>query len=160
LTSASSVESGILPEPKEKTAPRKRSGEVSRDTPPKPRKHPPTAKPAPLSGALFFAPPAPVPSAVKEKQAREKKPKTPRAKAKIDPQLVAKARELRDRYLERVNESPEALPAPAARYDVSRTLPAMSAVKLSAAEGSRSLPAMSAVESAAPDASRALPDAA
>ena len=85
---------------------KKRSGET-----PKPRKEQAPSKPGPLNGALFFAPPAPV-IAVKEKPPREKKPKTPRVKAKIDPQLVAKARELRDRYLERVNESPKAMIAP------------------------------------------------
>ena len=54
-----------------------------------------------------------------------KRAKTPRPpKERIDPQLVAKARELRDRYLERLNDSPSALPAPAARYDVSRSLAA------------------------------------
>ncbi|HEV2294899.1 MAG TPA: hypothetical protein VGR35_13685 [Tepidisphaeraceae bacterium] len=36
--------------------------------------------------------------------------------------LIAAARELRDRYLERVNEQPDALIAPAGRYDVSRGL--------------------------------------
>ncbi|HEV2293866.1 MAG TPA: GNAT family N-acetyltransferase [Tepidisphaeraceae bacterium] len=55
--------------------------------------------------------------------------KTPRPKERIDPQLVAKARELRDRYLEhvngqRMNGSPDALPATSGRYDVSRALPA------------------------------------
>jgi len=50
-------------------------------------------------------------------------------------------RELRDRCLERFNDG--LLIAPSGKYDVSR-----------------SLPAMSAVESAAPDAPRALPNAA
>ena len=58
----------------------------------------------------------------------------------MDPKLVAKARELRDRYLEhvngeRVNESPKAMIAPSGKYDVSRSL-------------------------AAPDVARALPHAA
>jgi hypothetical protein len=39
---------------------------------------------------------------------------------KINPQLAAKARELRDRYLEQVNERP--LLAPGGKYDVSRTM--------------------------------------
>jgi hypothetical protein len=87
-------------------------------------------------------------------------PPAPRVKSvreRMDPQLVAKARELRDRYLEhvngeRVNESPKAMIGPRGKYDVSRTLPAMSAVESSTAEGSRRL--------AAPDAARALLDAA
>ena len=61
---------------------------------------------------------------------------TPRVKPvreKIDPQLVAKARELRDRCLERFNDG--LLIAPGGKYDVSRSL-------------------------VSPDAARALPDAA
>ncbi|MDQ3440503.1 MAG: GNAT family N-acetyltransferase [Planctomycetota bacterium] len=77
---------------------------------------------------------------VAEKVAEKVKPQK-KEKAKADPKLVAAARELRDRYLERVNDSPDALPAPTGRYDVSRTLPAMSAVESSPAEGSRALPA-------------------
>ena len=68
-----------------------------------------------------------------ERSRSAKRPRPP--KERIDPAVVAKARELRDRYLERLNESPNGLPAPAARYDVSRSL-------------------------AAPDAARALPNAA
>ena len=56
------------------------------------------------------------------KAKREPKAKAPAAR--IDPKYLAAARELRDRYLERVNGSTEALPAPNARYDVSRALPA------------------------------------
>ena len=58
----------------------------------------------------------------------EKPVPAPRVKPpreRIDPQLVAKARELRDRYLEhvngeRVNESPKAMIVPSGKYDVSR----------------------------------------
>jgi hypothetical protein len=71
-----------------------------------------SSKPAPLSGALFFAPPAPP---KREKPVREKKPK-----AKVDPKLAAKARELRDRYLEQVNE--RLLIGSVGKYDVSRAL--------------------------------------
>ncbi|MGB7157970.1 MAG: hypothetical protein WBD40_07875 [Tepidisphaeraceae bacterium] len=108
---------GILPEP-ETAAPRERSGET-----PKPRKKdvpPVRAKPVPLSGALFFAPPAPEPSAAKEKLTREKKPK-----AKNDPKLVSAARELRDRYLEHVNgeqANERLLMTSRGKYDVSRVL--------------------------------------
>jgi hypothetical protein len=58
-----------------------------------------------------------VPAPVVEAPKREKKPK-----AKADPKLVAAARELRDRWLERVNADPAQL-VPRARYDVAR-LPA------------------------------------
>jgi len=58
-----------------------------------------------------------------EKPQKEPKQKTPRAKAKNDPRLVAAARELRDRWLERVN-SGQLLPEAAGKYDVSRQLEA------------------------------------
>jgi ribosomal protein S18 acetylase RimI-like enzyme len=77
---------------------------------PKPREQA-SAKPVPLSGALFFAPPAPP---KQDKPAREKRPKT-----KVDPKLVAKARELRDRYLEHVNSEAHALRA-IGKYAVGR----------------------------------------
>ncbi|HEV2295894.1 MAG TPA: hypothetical protein VGR35_18755, partial [Tepidisphaeraceae bacterium] len=54
-----------------------------------------------------------------EKPKPEKKPKPPAAK--IDPKYLAAARELRDRYLERVNEDPQALTA-VGKYDVARAL--------------------------------------
>jgi hypothetical protein len=74
------------------------------------------ATPGPLSGALFFAPPAPP---KEQKPPREKKPK-----AKNDPRLVAKARELRDRYLEHLAANPSAALLPTCgKYDVSRALP-------------------------------------
>ena len=62
-------------------------------------------------------------------------PKAKRARAKIDPKYHKATRELRDRYLERLNESPKAMIAPSGKYDVSRSL-------------------------VSPDAPRALPDAA
>jgi hypothetical protein len=77
---------------------------------PKPREQA-TAKPGPLSGALFFGPPAPPKQA---KPVREKKPK-----AKVDPKLVTAARELRDRYLEHVNSEAHALRA-IGKYAVGR----------------------------------------
>ena len=68
------------------------------------------------SGGLRF--PAPEPTApVVEKVKRE-----PKAKAKNDPQLVAAARELRDRWLEKVEQEPWLL-EPAGKYDVRRVLP-------------------------------------
>jgi hypothetical protein len=53
------------------------------------------------------------------KPARPKPQKA--AKVKIDPKYLAAARELRDRYLERVNDN-LALPAGGGKYNVSRTL--------------------------------------
>ncbi len=60
-------------------------------------------------GGLHFGQPRP---------SREK-----RERMKNDPQHVAMARELRDRWLEQVNEAGQALPF-AGKYDVSRILPA------------------------------------
>ena len=65
-------------------------------------------------------PPAPAP-AVKVKP--EKKPK-----AKNNPVLVAKLRELNARWLEKVNEDPSLL-LPCAKYDVSRALPASASAR-------------------------------
>lgn len=58
------------------------------------------------------APPAPV-----EKPKPEKKPKV-----KNDPKYVAAARELRDRWLEKVNENPLTLES-GGKYEVGRALP-------------------------------------
>ena len=67
-------------------------------------------------GAAPTAPPAPAPPAAKPKA--EKKPKQ-----KHDPKLIAAARELRDRYLEHVNQDQSALPAPGGKYEVVKHLP-------------------------------------
>jgi GNAT superfamily N-acetyltransferase len=88
---------------------------------------PVSAKPSPVE---------PVEPVVTEKPKREKKPKV-----KCDPKLVSAARELRDRWLEHVNAG-EMLLEGAGKYDVSKTLPAMSSVESSAVEGTRALPAM------------------
>jgi hypothetical protein len=45
-----------------------------------------------------------------------------KSRVKVDPNLIAAARELRDRYLEHVNDGGGLPPAPNGRYDVSRTL--------------------------------------
>src|SRR5262245_41769795 len=69
-----------------------------------------------LAGGLTFAAPA----VAKEKPQRAKKPKI-----KNDPKYVAAARELRDRWLERVNEDPailEAAHSSTAKYDLSRQI--------------------------------------
>ncbi len=51
------------------------------------------------------------------------KVRQPKPKVKNDPRLIAAARELRDRYLERVNAEPHALPQQG-KYDVARQLQA------------------------------------
>jgi hypothetical protein len=64
-------------------------------------------------GLRFIVPQAP---------AHEPKPKRqPRPKVKNDPRLVAAARELRDRWLERVNADTSAVLGEA-KYDVSRRI--------------------------------------
>jgi hypothetical protein len=103
-------------------------------TPPEPRKRPRGQKPGqkpdaarvappkPRGRIVFSAPPpddAPAPPAAPF----EKPAKPSRPKQKIDPQMIAKARELRDRYLEQVND--RLLLAPSGKYDVTRSLPAM-----------------------------------
>jgi hypothetical protein len=79
-------------------------------------KGPPTTK---MHGLRFALPP-PTESA-KPKRGCVEKPKARRVKVKIDPQLVAKARELRDRYLERYNDQ-RTLPPASGKYDVSRAI--------------------------------------
>ena len=54
--------------------------------------------------------------------AKEKKPRTKRVAGKIDKKYLAGARELRDRYLERFNSDPTALPS-SGKYEVCRALP-------------------------------------
>ena len=57
-------------------------------------------------------------------QTKPEKPKRePKRKVKNDPKHVAAARELRDRWLERVNANPSVLTS-AGKYDVSKELPA------------------------------------
>jgi hypothetical protein len=63
--------------------------------------------------------PAPAPAEPPKPPAEPPKPAPP--KVMIDPQMVAKARELRDRYLEQVNGGAYLLEG-AGRYDVSRAL--------------------------------------
>jgi hypothetical protein len=75
-----------------------------------------------------FGPPSDAPEAVVEKVKLGAKPAKPkraaREKVKADPVLVAKARELRDRWLEQVNAHGEAPSAQGGKYDISRQLPA------------------------------------
>jgi hypothetical protein len=67
-----------------------------------------------LGAPLWFVPPA-------EAEAQVEKVKAPRTKRKNDPKLIAAARELRDRWLERVNADPSVLES-GGKYDVSRQL--------------------------------------
>jgi hypothetical protein len=71
-----------------------------------------------MHGRLFFAR-APEPAAAKaQKPKPEKKPR-----AKNDPKLVAAARELRDRWLERVNAPGGATSLPSSgKYEVTKAL--------------------------------------
>jgi hypothetical protein len=71
---------------------------------------------------------APVP-VVENPRPAAKRP--PRPAAKIDPALLAKARELRDRYLEEVN-SGRFLPPECGKYDVSRQIEDKSAARAQA----------------------------
>jgi hypothetical protein len=64
---------------------------------------------------LYFTAPAP-PTPALEKPARPK-----RKAIKNDPRLVAAARELRDRWLEKANDDPTTI-LPEGKYDVSRAL--------------------------------------
>lgn len=65
----------------------------------------------------MFALPTPVTVEV----AKEKRKKPAKLKRKIDPQFVSAARELRDRYLEQVNENGYRLES-AGKYDVVRSI--------------------------------------
>ena len=47
---------------------------------------------------------------------------TARPKRKADPRIIAAARELRDRWLEKVEEDPSLI-LPAGKYDLARELP-------------------------------------
>jgi hypothetical protein len=62
--------------------------------------------------------PPPLPASKPEQKSREKKPK-----AKNEPRLVAAARELKDRWLEHVNNGGQDL-LPQGKYDLTRALPA------------------------------------
>jgi len=84
-----------------------------------------TAAPATITtGGLRFAP-AKLPGAVEAglpgagAGVKEKRPREKKVKQKNDPRLVAAARELRDRWLERVNDTPL---LDAAKYDVTRAI--------------------------------------
>ena len=99
---------------------------------------PMTARPSPLPhqvGILvggrikYVAKPGYVPPVEEKKAKAKREPKAKAPPARIDPKYLAAARELRDRYLERVNKAPDALPAAAGKYDVSRALGARTDAK-------------------------------
>jgi hypothetical protein len=130
-------------------------GSETPDAPRAPRKrvHHPNPEPAapttkPRARVVFSAPPPddvpdapPAPPAPPAKPAESKPAKPQRPKEKLDPQLVAKARELRDRYLEQVND--RLLLAPGGKYDVARALPDRECAA-SAASGGEPLPLLRA----------------
>ena len=99
------VASGQLPVKKGKTTPV--------PVPPMPKRRRVQFGPPPK-----ILPPPPPPAPPVERQKAERKPKL-----KNDPMLVAKARELRDKWLEHVQANPAALLA-TGKYDVSRALAA------------------------------------
>lgn len=74
------------------------------------------------AGGLRFGPPPEV------KQAEEAKEKKPKMRYKNDPQYVAAARELRDRYIEQINAGLLLPPSACGKYDVSRALEAAPSV--------------------------------
>ena len=84
-----------------------------------PRKTP-TLMP-PTRRRVQFGPPSDAPEAVVEKVKLGKPAKPKREKVKADPALVAKARELRDRYFEQFNSG---LALPRGKYAVGRELAA------------------------------------
>ena len=100
-----------LPEGDTSVAPtRKRSGTPAVSKMPKP-----LVAPKSTLGKLWFASSA--------KPAGEKRKRAKKEKVKADPAHVAAARELRDRWLERVNADPSILPGGASgKYDVTKAL--------------------------------------
>lgn len=78
------------------------------------------APPVRRNGLMFDIPKVGEP-VVEVKPAKEKKVKPMKVK-KNDPEMVARARELRDRYMEQYNAQPMALPG--GKYDVARVVDA------------------------------------
>ena len=92
-----------------------------RERPPKPKVKVPATIPLSVSNGLRFGPLPEIKPAASSKPKRERP-----AKQKINPAHIAKARELRDRYLDEVN-SGMLLPSAEGKYDVSRQLAASDA---------------------------------
>jgi hypothetical protein len=95
----------------------------------------PVAKPMSIkAGGLRFAPGTTPPPVA---EAKPLKPTLIRPRMKNDPKLIAAARELRDRYIEQINQGLLLPPSACGKYDVSRQLesapPAMEMKMLTAA---------------------------
>jgi hypothetical protein len=86
-----------------------------------PKDAPPANGPRPISARQFggpsSAPPSVPPPQVPVEKPKRERPAKP--KVNLDPQLIARARELRDRYLEHVNSDAHALRA-IGKYEVGR----------------------------------------
>jgi hypothetical protein len=82
----------------------------------------PLPKASITQGGLHFAAPKPAVAESEPKAKGDKRPKVKAPKVKNDPKLVAAARELRDRWLERVHADPSVLTS-GGKYDVTRALP-------------------------------------
>jgi N-acetylglutamate synthase-like GNAT family acetyltransferase len=80
------------------------------------------APPSAAAGGLWFAPPKPPEPTAAEKKAQRAKERAEKPRPKNDPKLVAAVRELRDRYIEQINEGLLLPPAASGKYDVSRAL--------------------------------------
>jgi hypothetical protein len=115
----------------EKPARKRNTTSVSAAANPKSaRRNPQSPPPRPVLRGFSFAAPKPAePAAIATPL--EKPKRTPKPKRKNDPQLVAAARELRDRWLDEVNAG-RFLPGATARYDVTRQI-AISPTPLTAA---------------------------
>jgi hypothetical protein len=116
-TVAASLRDAGVPQSRAKpTAPKLIPGMIA--SPQEPTPHPKKRIRASF-GPPPIDPPSPPPAATDEKP---EAPKVKRAKRKADPKLITAARELRDRWLEKVNEDPSLI-LPAPKYDVARELP-------------------------------------
>ena len=95
----------------------KRSGRVRAEKPEVPPEKP-ARRPRPHVQFGFPAS-SPQPAHVETVTPGQKKPR--REKRKADPKIISAARELRDRWLEKVNQDPSLI-LPAGKYDVARAL--------------------------------------
>lgn len=76
------------------------------------------------AGGLRFGSTPGGPQSPQEKAAKKAKEQKPKVKYKNDPQYIAAARELRDRYIEQINAGLLLPPSACGKYDVSRALEA------------------------------------
>nr|MBA3272442.1 hypothetical protein [Chthoniobacterales bacterium] len=88
---------------------------------------PATVKQAPVRQRAQFSPPSANPETVVTRVSLGKPRKAKQPKVNVDPQLINKARELRDRWLEKVNDLPMLA---GGKYAVSRALPTSQAAQL------------------------------